>query len=74
VGEYISPPFVVGAVGMWEALFAFHISIAQGSAELRIAMICSSVYRLFFIPVLPFRLRENPSFPWLSFSGAGQRG
>jgi uncharacterized protein YndB with AHSA1/START domain len=30
------------------------------------------VYRLFFIPVLPFRLRENSSFPWLSFSGAGQ--
>jgi hypothetical protein len=34
-------------------------------------MICSSVYRLFFIPVLPFRLRENSSFLWLSFSGAG---
>jgi hypothetical protein len=28
------------------------------------------VYRLFFIAVLPFRLRENSSFPWLSFSGA----
>jgi len=35
-------------------------------------MICSSVYRLFFIAVLPFRLRENSSFPWLSFLGAGQ--
>src|ERR1022692_4908573 len=28
--------------------------------------------RLFFIAVLPLRLRENSSFPWLSFSGAGQ--
>src|SRR4051794_10519310 len=27
----------------------------------------SSVYRLFFIPVLSFRLRENSSFPWLTF-------
>src|SRR5271166_320826 len=36
-------------------------------------MIYSSVYRLFFIAVLPLRLRENSSFPWLSFSGAGHR-
>jgi hypothetical protein len=27
------------------------------------------VYRLFFIFILPFRLRENSGFPWLSFSG-----
>jgi hypothetical protein len=35
-------------------------------------MICSSVNRLFFIKVLSFTLRENSSFPWLSFPGAGQ--
>jgi hypothetical protein len=31
---------VVGAVGMWEALFAFHISIAQGTPELSRGSIC----------------------------------
>jgi hypothetical protein len=30
------------------------------------------VNRLFFIKVLSFTVRENSSFPWLSFPGAGQ--
>jgi hypothetical protein len=34
-------------------------------------MTCSSVYRLFFISAPSLRLRENSSFNWLSFSGAG---
>jgi hypothetical protein len=43
------------------------------SCSFKIPMICSSVYPLVFIPVLPFRLRENACFHSLSFSGAGQR-
>jgi hypothetical protein len=34
-------------------------------------MICSSVYRLFFIFSSLARLRENSSFNWQSFPGAG---
>lgn len=34
-------------------------------------MICSSVKRLFFTCVLSVTLRENSSFQWLSFPGAG---
>ena len=56
-----------------DPMLAAKIRRLHSSLMLRIAMICSSVYRLFFIPVLPLRLRENSSFPWLSFSGAGQR-
>ena len=36
-------------------------------------MICSSVYRLFFIFSSLARLRENSSFHWQSFPGAGHR-
>src|SRR5437016_3961555 len=35
-------------------------------------MICSSLYRLFFISAPSFNLRENSSSDWLRFPGAGQ--
>jgi hypothetical protein len=37
-------------------------------------MTCSSVYRLFFIPVLPLRLRENSRFSVVEFFGGRSIG